>query len=71
VQQSNFNNDRVMRITEAPAIEVHQIESLEQPGGIGETGTAASSAALANAIYAATGKRLRTLPFGLGALRSA
>jgi isoquinoline 1-oxidoreductase beta subunit len=71
VQQSNFNNYRVMRITEAPAIEVHQIESLEQPGGIGETGTAASSAALANAIYAATGKRLRTLPFGLGALRSA
>jgi isoquinoline 1-oxidoreductase beta subunit len=71
VQQSNFNNYRVMRIDEAPVIEVHQIDSHEHPGGIGETGTAASSAALCNAIFAATGKRLRNLPFGLGALRSA
>ena len=71
VQQSNFNNYRVLRIDEAPVIEVHQIESTENPGGIGETGTAAASAALANAIFSATGKRLRKLPFGLGALQSA
>jgi isoquinoline 1-oxidoreductase beta subunit len=71
VQQSNFNNYRVLRIDEAPKIEVFQIDSQEHPGGIGETGTAAASAALANAIYAASGKRLRSLPFGLGALQNA
>ncbi len=71
VQQTNFNNYRMLRIDEAPAIEVHQVESTEHPGGIGETGTAASAAALGNAIFAATGKRLRKLPFGLGALQTA
>jgi len=63
VQQSNFNTYRMIRINEAPRIEVYQIDSHEQPGGIGETGTAASSAALGNAIFAATGRRLRRLPF--------
>jgi len=71
VQQSNFNNYRMLRIDEAPEIQVFQIDSHESPGGIGETGTAAASAALANAIYAASGKRLRNLPFGNGALQSA
>jgi isoquinoline 1-oxidoreductase beta subunit len=71
VQQSNFNNYRMLRIDEAPEIQVFQIDSQEHPGGIGETGTAAASAALANAIYAATGKRLRSLPFGNGALQNA
>jgi isoquinoline 1-oxidoreductase beta subunit len=71
VQQTNFNNYRVLRIDEAPRIEVFQIDSHEHPGGIGETGTAAASAALANAIYAASGKRLRSLPFGNGALQTA
>ncbi len=71
VQQSNFNNYPVLRLNEAPAIDVHQVESHAAPGGVGETGTAAAAAALGNAIYAATGKRLRQLPFGRGALRSA
>jgi len=71
VQQSNFNNYRMLRIDEAPQIEVFQVDSHEHPGGIGETGTAAASAALANAIFAASGKRLRKLPFGNGALQSA
>jgi len=70
-EQSNFNNYRMLRIDEAPQIDVYQIDSHEHPGGIGETGTAASAAALGNAIFAATGKRLRKLPFGLGALQSA
>jgi isoquinoline 1-oxidoreductase beta subunit len=70
VQQSNFNNYRMLRIDEAPRIDVYQVDSHEHPGGIGETGTAASAAALGNAIHAATGKRLRRLPFGLGALQS-
>jgi len=71
VQQSNFNNYRNLRIDEAPDIKVFQIDSHEHPGGIGETGTAAASAALGNAIFAATGKRLRKLPFGAGALQNA
>jgi isoquinoline 1-oxidoreductase beta subunit len=63
VQQSNFNNYRMLRIDETPAIDVHLIESGEAPGGIGETGTTAAPPALRNAIYAATGIPLRRLPF--------
>ena len=62
VQQSNFNDYRMLRIDEAPAIEVHIVPSGEAPGGIGETGTVAAAPALANALFAATGKRLRSLP---------
>ncbi|MBS0233084.1 MAG: xanthine dehydrogenase family protein molybdopterin-binding subunit [Proteobacteria bacterium] len=62
VQQSNFNDYRMLRINEAPKIEVHLIPSMEHPGGIGETGTTASAPALANALFAATGVRLRRLP---------
>jgi isoquinoline 1-oxidoreductase beta subunit len=64
VAQSNFTDYRVMRIDESPPIEVHLVKSAEAPGGIGEPGTAATAAALANAIFAATGKRLRKLPVG-------
>ncbi len=71
VQQRNFDTYRMLRIDRAPRIEVYQVESAADPGGIGETGTAASAAALANAIYAATGKRLRKMPFGTGALQGA
>jgi isoquinoline 1-oxidoreductase beta subunit len=62
VQQSNYQDYRVMRINEVPEIEVHLIASGEAPGGIGETGTTAGPPAVANAIYAATGVRLRRLP---------
>ncbi|WP_342628784.1 molybdopterin cofactor-binding domain-containing protein [Nguyenibacter vanlangensis] len=62
VQQENFNSYRIMRMNEAPAIEVHLVDSTEDPGGIGETGTAAAAAALANAIAAAGGGRRRRLP---------
>jgi isoquinoline 1-oxidoreductase beta subunit len=62
VQQSNFNNYRMLRMDETPSIEVHLVESSEKPGGIGETGTAAAFPAIANAVFAATGKRLRRLP---------
>jgi len=68
VEQSNFHDYRALRINEAPKIEVYQIPSSETPGGIGETGTAAAAPALGNAIFAATGKRLRRLPFGKGQL---
>ncbi|MFC7516047.1 molybdopterin cofactor-binding domain-containing protein [Herbaspirillum sp. GCM10030257] len=62
VQQSNFGDYRVMRITEAPRVEVHIVPSSDKPGGIGEPGTSAVTPALTNAIFAATGKRLRKLP---------
>jgi isoquinoline 1-oxidoreductase subunit beta len=66
VQQGNFNDFVPLRIGEAPKVEVHLIASSESPGGVGETGTACVSAALCNAIYAATGKRVRTLPVSRG-----
>ena len=66
VQQGNFNDFVPLRIGEAPKIEVHLISSSESPGGVGETGTACVSAALCNAIHAATGKRVRMLPVTRG-----
>jgi isoquinoline 1-oxidoreductase subunit beta len=62
VQQSNFKDFRVLRINETPAIEVHLLRNGEPPGGIGEPGTAVTAAAVANAVFAATGKRIRKLP---------
>jgi isoquinoline 1-oxidoreductase beta subunit len=64
VEQSNFTDYRMLRINQAPGIDVHIVKSSEAPGGIGEPGTAALAAALANGVYAATGKRLRQLPVG-------
>jgi len=72
IQQSNFHDYRVLRINEAPTVSVHLIDNPTAPiGGIGEAGTASAAPALANAIFAATGKRLRRIPFGLGQLASA
>ena len=62
VEQTNFDTYQVLRINEAPTIEVHIVQSLEPPGGMGEAGTSAIAPAVTNAIFAATGKRLRKLP---------
>ncbi len=62
VQQSNFHDYRMLRIDQAPAIDVHLIKSGEAPGGIGETGVTTAPPAIRNAIYAATGIALRRLP---------
>jgi isoquinoline 1-oxidoreductase beta subunit len=62
VQQSNFHDYRMLRIDQAPKIDIHLIKSGEAPGGIGETGVTAGPPALRNAIYAATGVALRRLP---------
>jgi len=62
VEQSNFHDYLPMRIGEVPVIETHLVKSAESPGGIGEAPTAAVGPAVANAIFAATGKRIRTLP---------
>jgi isoquinoline 1-oxidoreductase beta subunit len=71
VQQANFDTYRPLRINEAPDIEVHLVSSTQAPGGIGEPGTAAIAPAVANAIFAATGKRLRKLPVDPAALKTA
>jgi len=62
IQQSNFHDYRSLRINETPLVELHRVENSEAPGGLGETGTAIAAPALANAIFAATGVRLRELP---------
>ena len=64
VQQTNFNNYRVLRNNELPELDVHLIDSDEVPGGIGEAAVPLVAPALCNAIFAATGRRLRTLPIG-------
>jgi isoquinoline 1-oxidoreductase subunit beta len=64
VEQSNFGDYRVLRINEVPAIDVTLVKSLEEPGGIGEPGTSCVMPALTNAIFAATGQRIRKLPVG-------
>ena len=71
ITQSNFHDYRMVRMNEAPAIEVHIVDSRAVPGGLGEPGTSAIPAAVTNAIFAATGKRLRKLPIDPAQLRSA
>jgi isoquinoline 1-oxidoreductase beta subunit len=68
VQQRNFNNYRVLRLNEMPVLEVYIVPSDGKPGGIGETGVPPVAPAVCNAIFAATGKRLRSLPIAAHAL---
>src|SRR5713226_1610486 len=71
VEQSNFNDYEVLRMSDAPpVIEVHIVPSVESPGGCGEPGVPPAAPALANAIFAATGKRIRRLPIRAADLRS-
>jgi isoquinoline 1-oxidoreductase beta subunit len=69
VEQTNFDTYQMLRMNEAPAIEVHIVKSAEAPGGMGETGTSAIVPAIANAIFAATGKRLRKMPVDASVLK--
>ena len=62
VEQSNFHDYRMLRMNEMPKVEVHIVPSREAPGGMGEPGTPPIAPAVANAIFAATGKRIRKLP---------
>jgi isoquinoline 1-oxidoreductase beta subunit len=71
VQQSNFHDYRIARMNEAPAIEVYIVPSTNTMGGAGEPCVPPTAPALANAIFAATGRRLRKLPFGNINLRKA
>jgi isoquinoline 1-oxidoreductase subunit beta len=70
VQQANFDTYQMLRMNEAPVIEVYVVASAEPPGGMGEPGTSAIAPALSNAIFAASGKRLRKLPIEASQLKS-
>jgi len=63
VQQTNFDRYRLLRMNENPQIDILLVNSTEKPGGIGEPATALIGPAVANAVFAATGKRLRRMPF--------
>jgi isoquinoline 1-oxidoreductase subunit beta len=69
VQQANFDSYQMLRMNEAPAVEVHIVASSEPPGGMGECGTSCIVPAVANAVFAATGKRLRRMPIDTAALK--
>jgi isoquinoline 1-oxidoreductase beta subunit len=71
VEQTNFDSYQILRLDEAPAVEVHIVQNSEPPGGMGEAGTSAVVPAVTNAIFAATGKRLRKLPVDSVALKRA
>ncbi len=66
VEQSNFNDYPLLRINEMPKIEVHIVESQSAPAGVGEPGVPVIAPAVANALFAATGKRVRNLPLRVG-----
>jgi len=70
VEQTNFDTYQILRMNEAPVIEVHIVQSSKPPGGMGEAGTSAIVPAVTNAIFAATGKRLRKLPIDSNQLKS-
>jgi len=63
VQQTNFDKYQLLRMNEAPAIAITLVPSNEKPGGIGEPATALIGPAVANALFVATGKRVRRMPF--------
>jgi isoquinoline 1-oxidoreductase beta subunit len=65
VEQSNFHNYQVLRMNQMPDVEVHIVPSAEAPSGVGEPGVPPIAPAVANAVAAATGQRLHTLPLKL------
>ncbi len=71
VQQTNFHQYPLLRMKESPAIDITLVASTEKPGGIGEPATALIGPAVANAMFAATGKRLRRMPFTAENLKAA
>ncbi|MBD8050012.1 xanthine dehydrogenase family protein molybdopterin-binding subunit [Limnohabitans radicicola] len=71
VQETNYNSYEPVRMYESPQIDIVLVKSTEKPGGIGEPGTAVAAPAIANAVAALTGKRVRRLPITADALRTA
>jgi isoquinoline 1-oxidoreductase beta subunit len=71
VEQANFDTYEPLRISDMPKVEVHIVPSTESPTGVGEPGVPPVAPAVSNAIFAATGKRLRSLPFDFDSLKGA
>jgi isoquinoline 1-oxidoreductase beta subunit len=71
VKQTNFHEYRLLRMNEVPKMDITLVSSTEKPGGIGEPATSLIGPAVANAIFAATGKRVRRMPFTMEGLRAA
>jgi isoquinoline 1-oxidoreductase beta subunit len=71
VEQSNFHDYPILRLSEMPVVEVHIVRSREKSGGIGEPGVPPIAPAVANAVFAATGARLRSLPMTPEAVKAA
>ncbi len=71
VEQSNFHDYPVLRMNEMPLVEVHIVDSSEAPGGVGEPGLPPLAPAVVNAVFAATGKRVRKLPLDAADLKQA
>ena len=71
VEQSNFDDYPVLRMNQMPVVDVHLVASTEKPGGIGEPVVATCGPSVANAVFAATGKRVRKLPIEAADLKSA
>lgn len=67
VEQENFNTYKLLRINQMPEVDVHMVESVEPPSGVGELAAMPVGAAVANALYTVTGKRYRSLPLKLDA----
>ena len=71
VQQSNFHDYKMLRIDEMPVVDVHILDSGNKAGGLGEPGVPSVAPAVCNAIFALTGKRIRTLPIDRDQLKRA
>jgi len=71
VKQRNFHDYPMLRMNEMPVVETHIVASTEKMGGVGETGVPPIAPAVANAVFAVTGKRIRRLPIRAEDLRTA
>lgn len=70
MQQTNFGDYPVLRMHETPVMNITLVQSTEKPGGVGEPATALAAPALANALFAGTGKRVRTPPLHANLLKA-
>lgn len=71
IEQGNFDTYRILRLNEMPAVDIHLVSSADEPGGVGEVSTVLVAPSVVNAVHAATGQRVRRLPFSREELKQA